>query len=81
MTRVLDAASGTATPAKQRSNLGWALRRALLAIVILAVCVSGAAWLMHNSIDPVQEAQAADGEPAMRKITQTVPSGVPPRMH
>jgi len=35
-------------------TLGWALRRALLAIVILFFSISSVAWLLHASIDPEQ---------------------------
>jgi uncharacterized membrane protein len=35
-------------------TLGWALRRALLAIVILFFSISGVAWLLYASIDPEQ---------------------------
>ncbi len=35
-------------------TLWWALRRALLAIVILFFSISGVAWLLYASIDPEQ---------------------------
>lgn len=35
-------------------TLGWALRRALLAIVILFFSISSVAWLLYASIDPEQ---------------------------
>jgi len=38
-------------------TLGWALRRTLLGIFILAVSVAGAACLLYASIDPEDEAQ------------------------
>jgi len=40
-------------------TLGWALRRTLLGIFILAVSVAGAACLLYASIDPEDEAQPA----------------------
>ena len=35
-------------------TLGWALRRALLAVVILFFSISSVAWLLYASIDPEQ---------------------------
>jgi hypothetical protein len=40
-------------------TLGWALRRTLLAILILTVSVAGAACLLYASIDPEEEAPPA----------------------
>ncbi len=40
-------------------TLGWALRRALLGIFILAVSVAGAACLFYASIDPEDDVQPA----------------------
>jgi hypothetical protein len=37
-------------------TLGWALRRTLLAIFILAVTITAAATLLDASIDPEEEA-------------------------
>ena len=36
-------------------TLGWALRRTLLAILILTVSITGAACLLYASIDPAEE--------------------------
>jgi hypothetical protein len=36
-------------------TLGWALRRALLAVLILFVTIACAAWLLYASIDPAEE--------------------------
>jgi hypothetical protein len=41
----------------------WALRRALLGLVILAVGIGAMAWLTHASIDPTLEAVAAQSTP------------------
>ena len=43
----------TAVPPKA-PTLRWALRRALLAILILFFSISGVAWLLYASIDPEQ---------------------------
>jgi hypothetical protein len=45
-------------------TLGWALRRALLALLILTITIAGAAWLLYASIDPNEEAAAALIAPA-----------------
>lgn len=39
-------------------TLGWALRRTLLAILILTVSIGSAACLLYASIDPEEEAPA-----------------------
>lgn len=36
-------------------TLGWALRRTLLALIILVVSIGGAACLLYASIDPDEE--------------------------
>ena len=36
-------------------TLAWALRRALLALLILSVTIATAAWLLYASIDPSEE--------------------------
>jgi hypothetical protein len=36
-------------------TLAWAIRRTLLAIVILLVSIAGAAFLLYASIDPGEE--------------------------
>jgi hypothetical protein len=46
---------GAAVVAVQAPTLGWAIRRALLAIVILLVSIAGAAFLLYASIDPGEE--------------------------
>lgn len=45
-------------------TLGWALRRALLAILILSVFVTSTAWLLYASIDPDEENAPAAVSPA-----------------
>jgi hypothetical protein len=42
-------------------TLGWALRRTLLAIVILTFSIAGAAWLFNASIEPVDATVAPPG--------------------
>lgn len=71
--------ASTGAPDKGRAgqtsrDLGWALRRALLGLVILVVVIAGSALLLYSSIDPVQEALAADIEPAQQQVTQQVPA-------
>ena len=46
----------------------WALRRTMLGVVILAVSIGGAAWLLYEAIDPVAEADIAVGA-ALRTTT------------
>jgi hypothetical protein len=54
----------------QPITLGWALKRAVLGIVILAVAMGGVAWLTYASIDPELER----GEvPKAVKATHTIP--------
>lgn len=44
-------------------TLGWALRRAALGVVILAVAMGAVAWLTYASIDP-DPAKAGEEEAA-----------------
>jgi hypothetical protein len=62
----------TATPARvegthvvdrQAPTLGWALRRTLIGIVILAAFILGAASLLYASIEPDQEDTPAATSP------------------
>ncbi|HET6322353.1 MAG TPA: hypothetical protein VFF87_09920 [Hyphomicrobium sp.] len=44
-------------------TLQWALKRALLGLVILFVTVATAAMLLHASIDPDEDTQSSFSEP------------------
>ena len=55
-----------------RSPWVWALRRTAAGILILAVTVGGAAWLLYATID--QEAEASTEARALRKTTIELPS-------
>ena len=55
---------GDAVAPLNTPTLGWALRRALLALLILSVTIAGSAWLLYASIDPDEEAGAAIIAPA-----------------
>ena len=57
-------------------TLGWALRRALLAILILTVSVTGAAWLLYASIDPDEENAPAAVSPG--SVDPSFSGGRPP---
>ena len=50
-------------------TLAWALRRTLLAVVILVVAISGFACLLYASIDPDEESA-----PAAKSAPHAVPS-------
>lgn len=41
-------------------NAGWAIRRAVLGLVILVVGIGSLAWLTHASIDPALESAVSD---------------------
>jgi hypothetical protein len=58
----IDAAANVATNAHplRAATLGWALRRTLLCLSILAIAISAMAWLTHASIDPRLEHAADD---------------------
>ncbi len=45
-----------------RSDIGvaWFVRRAIAAVVIWCVSIGGVAWLLHASIDPTLDANAAE---------------------
>ncbi len=51
-------------PSRQPSIAVWALRRALLGLVIMTTIVALSAWLLHASIDPVADAQAQQADAA-----------------
>jgi len=67
---------GDAVAALRVPTLGWALKRALLAILILFVFVAGAAWLLYASIDP--EADAAPAIVAPAEPDSSLSIGQPP---
>ena len=54
---------GDTVAALRVPTLGWALRRALLAILILFISVAGSAWLLYASIDPDEDATPATVSP------------------
>ena len=46
-------------------TMGWALKRAILGILILFLVIWGAAWLLYTSIDPNLEVGTASAAPAV----------------
>ena len=56
---------GQGIVAVKAPTLGWALRRTLLAIIILLVSIAGAACLLYASIDP-DEKGWPDSDPPER---------------
>jgi len=60
---------GTDVAALRAPTLGWALRRTLLALVILVVAIGGFACLLYASIDPDE-----DSLPAAKSAPHAVPS-------
>lgn len=52
-----DTATASATSLRSGSVAGWAVRRALLGLLILTLTVGGSAWLLHASIEPTAELQ------------------------
>jgi hypothetical protein len=71
--------SMTTTPSRVEGDvvtplptLGWALRRAMLALLILSVTVATAAWLLYASIDPSEEAMPAAKTPVEQQ--QSLPA-------
>lgn len=49
---------GDAIGGSVRGSLaGWAVRRALLGLLILTLTIGGSAWLLHASIEPTAELQ------------------------
>ena len=64
MTGQFQSAGGeTVSKAPRLLDARWALRRALLGILILTVGIGAMAWLTHASIDPTLEAVAAQSTP------------------
>ena len=59
-------------------TLAWAIRRTLLAIVILLVSIAGAAFLLYASIDPGEEGWPGAAEP---RSAWTSPETPGPRAH
>lgn len=63
---------GSATVlARPVPTLGWAIRRAVLGIVIMTVTVAGAACLLYFTIDPEAEARA-EGDVARKPVASPV---------
>lgn len=59
----IDVSHERSAPA-HRATLGWAVRRALIGLVILTVVVSGAAWLLYAAIE-AETASAQQAPPAV----------------
>ncbi len=51
------------------ATIGWAFRRTMLCVAILAIAISGMAWLTHASIDAALE-RAAEAVPAIPVIAR-----------
>ena len=45
-------------------TMGWALKRAVIGIIILFVVIWGAAWLLYSSIDPNLDHRTGAAAPA-----------------
>lgn len=52
MTRHDNAAATMPVQVASRLTFGWALRRAMLGILILVVMFGGGAWLLYSTIEP-----------------------------
>lgn len=57
--------------AVQVPTLGWALKRALLAVVLLGAFIGMAAWLFYASIEPEAESNGAGGAVPAASIGRT----------
>ena len=55
-------------------NLAWALKRALIGMLILVVAVGGAAWLLYATIEP-ESADASEGARSEDQAAQVVAIG------
>ena len=65
-------ADAAATVPLRPITLGWALKRALLGIVILVVAMGGVAWLTYASIDPdLEQGDQAKTSKAMPTMGET----------
>ena len=62
----------TTAAAPVAPTIGWAIRRAVLGIVIMTVVVAGAACLLYFTIDADAEARA-EGDPSARRTLFFVP--------
>lgn len=51
-------------------SLGWALKRAALGLLIMAIGCGGAAWLLYASIEPDQADAAVFSSQATLEVSQ-----------
>lgn len=58
MTATTTPPANVSTSLPARSVTAWAIRRALLGLLILTVTIGGSAWLLHASIEPAAELQS-----------------------
>jgi type II secretory pathway component PulL len=70
-----DQAAVLSTPQRETLTLGWALRRALLGLVILFLAMGSLAWLTYASIDPALD---QDETPAQATQNLVQPIAVRP---
>jgi hypothetical protein len=81
MTTAPPVASGDAAMPR-RSLLAWALRRALIGILIFVTAIGAFAWLFHSSIEAEEEAIAAVSPAAEARPVDALSFGAvrPPRL-
>jgi hypothetical protein len=81
MTTAPPVASGDAAMPR-RSLLAWALRRALIGILIFVTAIGAFAWLFHSSIEAEEEAIAAVAPAAEARPVEALSFGAvrPPRL-
>jgi type II secretory pathway component PulL len=75
---VPDQAATISVPQSRDLTLGWALRRALLGLVILFLAMGSLAWLTYASIDPALD---RDEAPAQANQNLVQPISVRPPAH
>jgi len=72
MTTTPSLVEGEHVVAIRAPTLGWALRRALLGLLILFVSVAGAACLLYASIDPEEESFPGATAPGQAGLSRSI---------
>ena len=71
-THAHQSAPAQSAPVHQTPGLAWAIRRAVLGIVIMTVAVAAGACLLYFTIDPEAEARA-EGDIARKPVATATP--------
>lgn len=68
-----EALNSEARPSAPHAHIDatWFIKRAIMAVLILFISIGGGAWLLHASIEPTLDANAAEVDTSQQALGPT----------